>query len=135
MPTTDDHDAARAREVRRAVPPIEGAPSDNTTLMSVLADMAAQGFEGHVVVAEDGMLECVGCGARLPPDELVVERRRRLEGASDPDDLLLVLAVRCPRCRRAGTLVMGYGPNATAAESSVARALPRTHGDPDDPGV
>jgi hypothetical protein len=133
VPATDDHDAARAGEAS-AVPPIEGAPSDNTTLMSVLDDMASQGFDGHVVVAEDAMLEC-GCGERLAPGEVVVERRRRLEGASDPDDLLLVLAVRCPRCRRAGTLVMGYGPNATAAESSVARALPRTHGDPDDPGV
>lgn len=107
--------------------------------MWILDDLAAAGFAGQLVVGEDatatapagsGVVECVACGKSSAPEELEVHAVRRLEGASDPADMLLVVAATCPRCGTAGTLVSGFGPNATAAEAAVVRAL-RTRG----PGV
>jgi hypothetical protein len=48
---------------------------------------------------------------------------RRLVGASDPDDMLSVIAVSCPRCQARGTLVLGFGPNASGTEAAVAKQL------------
>ena len=53
---------------------------------------------------------------------------RRLEGASDPDDMMAVVALECGVCGAAGTMVLGYGPSATAADSDVLRSL-RDHRD------
>jgi hypothetical protein len=61
-----------------------------------------------------------------------------LEGASDPDDMMTVIAARCPHCGVAGTLVLGYGPNASPEHVAVSRALGDgiTRGlDPDAPGA
>jgi len=48
---------------------------------------------------------------------------RRLEGASDPDDMLAVVALTCPACGTDGTVVLGYGPNGTAEDGDVLKAL------------
>ena len=49
--------------------------------------------------------------------------RRRLEGASDPDDMISVVAVTCPRCGTGGTLVLKYGPTAPENEAAVGQQL------------
>jgi hypothetical protein len=48
----------------------------------------------------------------------------RVEGASDPDDMAAVVAVTCPRCSARATLVVKYGPEASAADADVLLALP-----------
>lgn len=35
---------------------------------------------------------------------------RRLEGASDPDDMVAIVAISCPVCATQGTLSPQYGP-------------------------
>jgi hypothetical protein len=47
----------------------------------------------------------------------------RIEGASDPDDEVAVVAMTCPSCGCKGTLVLKYGSEATPEESDVLRAL------------
>ena len=104
-------------------PPVEGTPSDNTTLTAVLEQFADLGFSEHFVVNDDGSVECGGCGATSEAAALRFEHTRRLEGASDPDDMLSVVAARCPACGHGGTIVMGYGPNASAGDAAVARSV------------
>ena len=103
--------------------PQPGVPSDNTTLVEVLASLEAAGYRSQFAVTEDGLVQCGSCGARSDPHLLRVLEMRRLEGASDPDDMVAVVATTCPSCRCEGTIVMGYGVNATGGEPAVARAL------------
>jgi hypothetical protein len=100
-----------------------GVPSDNTTLTAILDDYAAAGFEGHFEVNSESAVYCVTCGRDSDPAEFAMAALRRLEGASDPDDMLSVIAVRCPRCEARGTLVLGFGPNASDVEAAVGKQL------------
>jgi hypothetical protein len=46
-----------------------------------------------------------------------------MEGTSDPDDMLVVLAVTCGRCGEKGAAVLHYGPTAAPEEAEVLRAV------------
>jgi hypothetical protein len=109
---------------------IAGVPSDNTTLLEILDELAAKGYGGSMWVAADGKVRCEGCHAEFEPSELIVRELRRLEGASDPDDMLAVVAVECPVCGMRGTVVLHFGPEATAEEMEALthfqRAVPPT---------
>ena len=109
-------------------PPVAGVPSDNTTLTAVLAALDREGYATQLLHDEDGNVSCTACGSRTAATTLVVEHSRRLEGASDPDDMSRVVATRCPACGAGGTLVLGFGVNASSADLAVANALqePRT---------
>ena len=56
----------------------------------------------------------------------------RLEGASDPADMLHVSALRCPVCGTGGAFVSPYGVNAGEADAAVLLALPDAEGSPPD---
>lgn len=105
--------------------PVAGVPSDNTTLSAVLADFEAAGFTAQLIVNEDGSVDCASCAATIDPAELDVHEVRRLEGASDPDDMMSVVAASCPRCDVRGTMVVRYGPLAGPGDQAVSRALRR----------
>jgi hypothetical protein len=47
----------------------------------------------------------------------------RLEGASDPADMLAAVAATCPTCGTRGVLVANYGPEAMIEDADVLRAL------------
>ena len=104
---------------------IAGVPSDNTTLIEVLDELAAKGFGGSMWITDKGTVRCEGCQAEFEPKELYVRELRRLEGASDPDDMLAVVAVECPVCSMKGTVVLHYGPEATAEEMEALTHLQR----------
>jgi len=93
------------------------------TLTEVLEGYAAGGFTGGFSVADTTALECLTCGEQSPAGDVPMSSLRRLEGASDPDDMVAVVALTCPRCEAQGTLVLGYGPMATAEDSDVLREL------------
>jgi hypothetical protein len=100
-----------------------GAPSDYTTLVEVLAAMAADGYAANVTVTEDGLLRCPACGTDSAPRQVSLDAMRRLEGASEPDEMQAALAVRCPTCATRGAVVVHFDPQSTAAESAVLNAL------------
>jgi hypothetical protein len=102
---------------------IPGVPSDNTTLLEILDELAAEGYTGTMWVTGDGKLRCEGCGAELDPDVVRVRELRRLEGASDPDDMVVVVALDCPVCSMKGTLVLHFGPESSAEEMDVLSVL------------
>ena len=103
--------------------PTTGAPHDGTTLTEVLAGYAQAGFHGTFTAGEQATVECNSCGVTNPASAFQMASLRRLEGASDPDDMISVMAVTCPNCKRDGVLILGYGPHATAEDSDIAKAL------------
>jgi hypothetical protein len=98
-------------------------PDDNTTLTEVLALYADGGFTGIFSVSPEGLVECGTCGEESEPAAVPMHSLRRLEGASDPADMLAVAAVTCPSCNTRGTVTMMYGPMATPEESIVMSSL------------
>lgn len=103
-----------------------------TTLLAVLADFQADGYRSDFFVADDeGAIVCGACQCVVPAAELAIERSRRLEGASDPADEALVLAVTCGDCGAKGTLILRYGPEASPGEAVVMRTLRDDRGDVD----
>ena len=104
--------------------PRAGAPSDNDTLQSVLAGLAEHGFDGESNALEGGVVSWRRCGHEVPAADVAVEHLRRMEGASDPDDMLAVMGVTCPTCGDKAALVVAYGPNAGSADADVLVALP-----------
>ena len=103
--------------------PVAGAPSDNTTLSAVLASLEQSGYGAQLIPHEEGDVTCAACGSRAAAGALAVEESRRLEGASDPDDMVRVVAVLCPSCGVGGTLVLGFGANASPADAAVGASL------------
>lgn len=101
--------------------PVGGAQQ----LSEVLDAAEHLGFGSQVLVedAAPGMLRCGDCDRTAAVEEFAREWSRRLEGASDPDDMLHVSALRCPNCGSGGVLVCHYGPEASAAEAEVLRRL------------
>lgn len=96
-------------------------------LADVLRKADDLGFDAQVVIEEGaetpGILRCGRCDRTAPVEEFERAWSRRLEGASDPDDMLHVSALRCPRCGAGGVLVCHFGPEASASEAEVLRRL------------
>ena len=97
--------------------------TDEATLTAVLASYEASGFDAQLSATEDGQVHCFTCGTNTAPDQITLHSLRRLEGASDPDDMLAVAAVSCLSCGAKGVLVLHYGPEATPGEVDVLLGL------------
>ncbi|MGH9116646.1 MAG: hypothetical protein ACRD0A_01835 [Acidimicrobiales bacterium] len=104
-------------------PPEPGAPSDYTTLVEILAELAEDGFVENFTVTPNGKIRCSRCGHVDDPADMSMVAIRRLEGASDPDDMVAALALVCPDCGAKGTVVVKYGPGSTEAEQAVLDAV------------
>ena len=98
-------------------------PSDNTTLADVIRSYEDAGFIGQFGITEEGLLQCFTCSTNSRAGDAALHSLRRMEGASDPADMLAVLAVSCPNCATRGTVVVHYGPEAEPGESAVLMAL------------
>jgi len=109
-------------------------PGDETTMTDVLEGYAQGGFDSSFVVTDESELECVECGTVSSPADVSMSSLRRLEGASDPDDMVAVVAITCPACGARGTAVLGYGPMATVQDSEVVKGLKDDRADKDAPG-
>jgi hypothetical protein len=104
--------------------PSEYQQGEAQTLVGVLREMDDAGYTGQFAASPGGRVHCFSCGHEFGPEGASVETLRRLEGASDPDDMLAVLPVHCPVCDTRGTLVLAYGPEAPVEDSEVLAALP-----------
>ena len=102
---------------------VAGAPSDETTLTAVLSGYDAAGFDAQLAATDDGLVHCYSCGASAEPAQVALHSLRRLEGASDPADMVAVAAVICPTCDVKGVLVLNYGPDSTPGEADVLIGL------------
>jgi hypothetical protein len=103
-------------------PQADRYPAD-TSMIEVLAQFVARGFDGHFDVDEHtGGCRCEQCGTSSAPADIEVVDSRRLEGASDPADMSSVMAMQCPACSQQGTAVVRYGPEASAGESALLQS-------------
>lgn len=98
-------------------------PNDNTSMLEVLRDYETAGYAGQFSVVDAALVLCHTCRNRSEPGELAVESRRRLEGASDPADMMILAVVTCPVCATGGVLTLNYGPEASAEQAEVQAAL------------
>lgn len=100
-----------------------GTPSDNTTLLDVLHRYEGAGYASQfgAATAPDGGVgvRCFACRTVSSPQAVEVVSLRRLEGASDPDDMIAVVAMQCPSCGARGTLALGYGPDSAPEEAEL----------------
>jgi DNA-directed RNA polymerase subunit RPC12/RpoP len=103
-------------------------PTGATQLIDVLDFAEAAGFVAEFEVATDsadhGALRCPHCGSENSAVSFERTWSRRLEGASDPADMLHVSALRCPNCATRGVFITPFGPTASERQSSVLHALP-----------
>ncbi|HEU5085089.1 MAG TPA: hypothetical protein VFU14_17235 [Acidimicrobiales bacterium] len=111
--------------------PIPGAPSDNTTAVAELEELRQQGYGGDFRVVEGGAVRCRQCEHTEQAEELDIDVFRRLEGASEPDEMSAVLAITCPACGSKGTALVAYGPHASEDEADFLRRVDT----PQEPGT
>jgi hypothetical protein len=97
--------------------------SDATSLGEVLAAYEGAGYTAQMAAREDARVMCFACRTESAAAEMGVDALCRVEGASDPADMLAVFALRCPRCDARGTLVLNYGPEAAPSDAEVMRTL------------
>ena len=71
-----------------------GVPSDHTTLTAVLDEYASAGYTGHFEVVSESAITCLTCQEDSAPPEVAMAGLRRLEGASDPADMMSVSLFR-----------------------------------------
>jgi hypothetical protein len=105
------------------------SPSDSTTLVEVMEAYRSSGFTGDFGVDAEASVRCNACGSVMHAGRLAVHSLRRMEGASDPSDMLALVATTCPVCGSRGLLVLGFGPMASSEDADVLAALQDRRGD------
>ena len=93
------------------------------SLLEVLAELRAEGFTYEFHSRPGGIVECGQCHAPHRADTLELLRFERLEGDSDPSEMLAVCAVSCPSCGIRGSLVLTFGPESTREDDEVLELL------------
>ena len=96
---------------------------DNTTLGEVVAAFELEGYRGQMAARPAGQVLCVSCHMESDAAEMEVDALRRIEGVSDPADMLAIAALVCPVCDTQGVLILGYGPEASLDDADVLARL------------
>jgi hypothetical protein len=102
---------------------VSGVPSDTTTVTTMTAVSADAGYAYEFIPQADTRIRCSNCQGLRHASEYSMDALRRMEGASDPDDTVAVIAVRCPSCAAQGTMVLNYGPSGSPEEGDVLLAM------------
>lgn len=98
--------------------------SDHDTTSAVLREWADEGIAASFRPGDEpATMRCPVCESISPAREFDIIHERRLEGASDPDDMVLGIAARCPVCHISGAIVLGYGADASEADSDIVADL------------
>jgi len=98
-------------------------PTGASQLIDLLAQARDEGFDAQFVPQDSGEVRCASCHRSVASGDLLVVSQRRLEGASDAADMMLLVSAHCPECKRGGTLTLGYGPAAAEADVAVLGGL------------
>ena len=93
--------------------------------LSHVQDRLGQRGFGHTLVATEFGLRDLTTGLDHEPDQLQVAETVRFEGASDPDDEAILLAIATRDGHPLGTFTTPYGRQASAAQAYLLRHLHR----------
>jgi hypothetical protein len=85
--------------------------------------LRADGYGDSIEVSVDGIW-CSGCQQTHSVTGVVQERIFRFEGASNPDDMSIVVGLRCTICGRTGVVVSAYGPDADPRLFDILNQIP-----------
>ena len=96
---------------------------DAATVTEFVDAYERQGYVMSFSVEAEGRVRCGACHTVSSAEDVHVDAMARAEGPSDPADMAIVAVVRCPWCTVAGTLVAGYGPQASPEDSDVVAGL------------
>jgi hypothetical protein len=125
---TEGSNAGRSRPVGEALEYPEDdmhqLPED-TSLSTVQGILADEGYAGQFIAVEEARVLCTQCRSLLAASWLRADDVTRLEGASDPADMMVVIPLTCPVCHLRGTLVLSFGPEMSLEEDEVFKAMPR----------
>jgi hypothetical protein len=113
-----------SRALYSAEDPDDYLQGEAQSLLGLLTHMQRQGYSGNFGARPGAMIACSTCGVLVPASTIAMDELRRLEGASDPADMLAVVALQCQRCGARGTLVLGYGPESSSEDADVLAQLP-----------
>ena len=91
----------------------------------MLGELDRAGWAGQFMPLEGGSIRCLTCRHEFPAAAAPVEESRRLEGVSDPADMVIVVPLTCPNCETRGVLTAHYGADASPEESDVVAAMAR----------
>jgi hypothetical protein len=89
------------------------------SLLGILTSFRDEGFTYDFRTLPGGVVECGECRAPHRANALELHHLERLEGDSDPAEMLAVCAVACPKCGMRGTLVLTFGPESTREDDDV----------------
>jgi len=105
-------------ERRRGGMPRNDITPDPTSMTDFIDLARANGVHGAMDIS-DTKIVCLSCGSQSDAEKMERLWLHRFEGATNPDDMSTVSALRCPVCSTVGLLITGYGPNASPEESDV----------------
>ena len=101
--------------------------NEMTTLSRVLNVLKERGYTEDFNLS-DICLVCHGNSLRVFPEEFVVDKHYRFEGASDPGDEAIVYAISSIKHDIKGVLVNGYGMYSDKISDEMIKALKETYG-------
>lgn len=95
----------------------------DTTVMEVLGRFAAAGWTTNFVAQVHAGFRCTSCSSISRVVDSEIGAKHRVEGASDPSDMQIVVGLTCPVCQARGVMVLGYGPTASDLDQDILVAL------------
>jgi len=113
-----DDDAAEATESMTAT---------DAPLIDVLNRFHRAGWSANHLATPDGCVRCGNCNTTSAAGSITIDAKHRLEGASDPQDMMYVFGFSCPTCHTRGVIVAGFGPAASEQDQQLIAALGDDH--------
>ena len=98
-------------------------PATPTTETEAIQLLCTEGYGDGIEVSVDGIW-CRGCSRFHDVTGVVQERIYRFEGNSNPDDMSIVVGLRCQICGRTGIVVSAYGPDAEPRLFELLNQMP-----------
>jgi hypothetical protein len=86
--------------------------------------LRADGYDDDAIDVSAAGIWCKGCNQFHAVTGVVQERIYRFEGASNPDDMSIVVGLRCSICGRTGIVVSAYGPAADPKLFDLLNQMP-----------
>jgi hypothetical protein len=93
------------------------------TLLDATDRLRARGFDLDFAATSSGRLRCRATNVEHDPEVMHIEEIVRYEGASDPNDQAILLALAC-RCGERGLYSAAFGPDTAEADVTVLHRIP-----------
>jgi hypothetical protein len=94
------------------------------TVLEAIERVRAAGYSREWSATDNGRLRCGECHEVLDAAQVSIDETVRFEGASDPDDEVILFAIAGP-CGHRGYYLTAYGPDTPPSDVTVLQALTR----------